>query len=493
MPGDCYIPRMKLIGIDLGTTYSLCSVFENGAPRLIADADGRVMTPSVVGVTADGEILVGQAAVDYRLKAASDCAWCFKRLMGTDRRSTLGGADFSAVDLSSLVLRKLADDAEAALGERPEAAVISVPAYFNDLQRKATRAAGEAAGLTVRRIINEPTAAALTYGFHDRDENRTVIVIDLGGGTFDVTVMEIFEGSLEIYSTAGESFLGGEDFTREVFDHAAVRSGLDPRSVWQASPLLAARLLTECEAAKRRLTDAESTEISVPDAEGVLTSSMLELTRDQLVSLTASILARLQRPIDKALRDVSLRPSDIDDIILVGGATRMPMVQEFLRRYFKREPLCQYDPDHVVALGAAVQTALIEDDRSVADLVMTDVCPFTLGIRIPPKFDNKDYDSGAYLPVIPRNTTIPVRKKKIIASVEPICESLDLDIDIYQGEHRQVERNIKLGELRVVGIPPATGTLELELAFGYDLNGELNVAAEVMATGERYSMTIRSQ
>jgi molecular chaperone HscC len=444
-------------------------------------------------VTQDGEVLVGRAAVEHRLKAASDCAWGFKRLMGTDRCSTLGGVDYSAIDLSSLVLGKLLDDAEAALGERPAAAVISVPAYFNDRQRKATRAAGEQAGLDVRRIINEPTAAALTYGFHDRDENRTVMVVDLGGGTFDVTVMEIFEGSLEIYSTAGESFLGGEDFTRAVFDDAAVRGGLDPRTAWQASPQLAARLLTECEAAKRELTNADATEISVPAADGSLTDATLALTREKMIELTAPTLARLQGPIDKALRDVSLRPSDIDDVILVGGATRMPMVQGFLRRYFKREPLCQYDPDQVVALGAAVQTALIEDDRSVADLVMTDVCPFTLGIRIPAKFDNKDYDSGAYLPVIPRNTTIPVRKKKIIASVEPIHESLDLDIDIFQGEHRQIDRNLKLGELRVAGIQPASGTLELELAFGYDINGELNVAAEVMATGERYSTTIRSQ
>lgn len=474
-----------LVGIDLGTTNSLVAVFLAGQPRLIPNVHGSFLTPSVVGVLDDGQVLVGDAARELRVTKPERCASTFKRLMGTDEKLRLGKFEFTAPELSSLVLKSLKQDAEAFLKAEVTEAVITVPAYFNDNQRKATKLAGELAGLKVRRIVNEPTAAALTYGFHDRGSDKKLIVIDLGGGTFDVTLMEIFEGTLEIVATAGESFLGGEDFTERLVAWVLNQSGEELELAELKQPLKVSRLRQECETAKRALLKEAETSIRVPNDNGEYPESPTThtLTRPMFAKLSERLMERLRKPIDKALRDGECDPDDIEDVILVGGATRMPVLVDFVRDYFQREPLCRFNPDEVVALGAAVQSALITDDSSVDDMVMTDVCPFTLGIAVSKEFGNQILD-GYFMPIIPRNTTIPVSREEIVSTLHP--NQREIAVRVFQGEARKVEGNLLLGELKVTDIPPGPKGTPICIRFTYDLNGILEVEAFPQAGGKRF-------
>ena len=477
------------VGIDLGTTNSLCAVFEDDRPRLIPNVHGEVLTPSVVGMLEDDQILVGAPAQELRVTQPQRCAWCFKRFMGTDRDVQLGSRSFSPAELSSLVLKSLKQDAEAKFGEPVTEAVITVPAYFNDHQRKATRLAGELAGLNVRRIVNEPTAAALTYGFHDRQAEKTFLVIDLGGGTFDVTVMEIFEGTLEIISTAGESFLGGEDFTDRMVAWVLQQEGLQLEVMELQQPLRVSRLRQACERAKRSLTTQPQGEIQLPDEHGrrIENGKTVTITREQFATLTGNLMARVVKPTERALRDANRGAADCSDVILVGGATRMPVVRSFVEEYFQVEPLCTIDPDEVVALGAAVQAALIEDNAAVDDMVMTDVCPFTLGVNIVKEFGSQIV-GGYYLPVIHRNTTIPVSKEEVVATVYD--NTTNMNISIYQGESRKTKDNLLLGELAVSGIPPGPKGQPVHIRFSYDLNGILDVEAFVPSSGKKFKTVL---
>lgn len=465
-----------IIGIDLGTTNSLCAVFEDGVPRLIPNSLGESLTPSVVGLTESGELLVGAAAKELRVTRPERCASCFKRFMGSNQNLTLARQTFTPVELSSLVLKSLVEDAKHHLGGEVTDAVITVPAYFNDNQRQATKQAGELAGLRVRRIVNEPTAAALTYGFHDRDAEKKILVIDLGGGTFDVTLMDVFEGTLEIVSTAGESFLGGEDFTDRLMASLLQKQGMQLEFAELREPLRVARLRQQCEDAKRQLTTADSVKIKMPDAAGQIAedATTVNVTRTAYSGLVGPLVDRLKQPVAKAIRDGRAAPHDIEDVILVGGATRMPVVQDFVREYFGKEPLCKFNPDEVVALGASVQAALIADDQAVEDLVMTDVCPFTLGIETVKEFVG-EMKEGYFTPIIHRNTTIPVSKEKVFSTVVP--NQREVKVVVYQGEHRRVEQNLKIGELAVTGIPPGPAGKTFFVRFTYDLNGILEVEA----------------
>lgn len=474
-----------ILGIDLGTTNSLCAVFNDGRPVLIPNPHGGVLTPSIVGILDDGRVLVGPAAAELRVTRPDRCAWCFKRIMGTDRKVELAGKKYSAPELSSLVLRSLKQDAEAHCGVPVSDAVITVPAYFNDNQRKATKLAGELAGLTVRRIINEPTAAALTYGFHDRQADKKLIVIDLGGGTFDVTVMEIFEGTLEIVSTAGESFLGGEDFTDRLVAHLLMRDGLHLETAELQQPARVARLRQECEQAKRTLFDSKEAAIRLPGAGGDLDHGRpaVTITRREFTDLVADLVKRMAGAIGKALRDADASPEEIDDVILVGGATRMGVVRAFVRKYFGADPICTYNPDEVVALGAAVQAALIADDRAVEDMVMTDVCPFTLGVEVAKEFGRRIMD-GYYQPVIHRNSTVPISREEVFSTLHE--NQREVTIGIYQGEARKVKENVLLGQLSVVGIPPGPKGTPIHVRFTYDINGILEVEAFVPDSGKKF-------
>ena len=477
------------IGIDLGTTNSLCAVFRDGRPELIPNVHGSLLTPSVVGMLDDGRMLVGLPAKELRVTRPDQCAWCFKRWMGTNRKIRLGDRDYSAPELSSLILKSLKDDAEAFLGETVTESVITVPAYFNDHQRKATKLAAELAGLKVRRIINEPTAAALTYGFHEREAAKRLMVIDLGGGTFDVTLMEIFEGGLEIISTAGESQLGGEDFTNRLVGTVLKQLGKEYETAELKTPLLFARLHEECERAKRQLFDEPQSRIRIPSDDGEINEKAVTVlvTREAFAKASKVLVDRLKGPIGKALRDANFAPGDIDDLILAGGATRMPVVVDFVREFLSAEPLAKFNPDEVVALGAAVQAALISDNAAVNDMVMTDVCPFTLGIETVKRF-GQHMDDGYFSPIIHRNTTIPVSKEQIFSTVA--TNQTEVTVSVYQGEARKVKENLKLGELSVKGIPAGPAGQSFLVRFTYDVNGLLEVEACIPETGRKFQTVL---
>ena len=478
-----------IVGIDLGTTNSLCAIFKDGKPQLVPNVHGEFLTPSVVGVMDDEQILVGSAAKELRVTHPQKCSSCFKRWMGTDEKVVLNGREFTPVELSSLVLKSLKQDAENHLRDNVNHAVITVPAYFNDNQRKATKRAGEMAGFRVARMINEPTAAALTYGFHDRQSEKNLLVIDLGGGTFDVTLMEIFEGTLEIISTAGESMLGGEDFTDRLVSAVLKKEGLQLETAELKYPLQVSRLREECDAAKKALADFEKAEIRMPNNDGAFDPSAkkLSINHENFAAICKPLMDRLRKPVERALRDGRTAPEEIDEVILVGGATRMPLVRSFAKEYFNREPHTKFDPDQVVALGASVQAALIDDDDAVDDLVMTDVCPFTLGVEIAKEFGGH-VASGFFSPIIHRNTTIPVSKEDTFYTMHP--GQTEVHLHVFQGEARKVEDNLELGMLSIKGFPVGPAGQAFRVRFTYDLNGILEVEAIIEETKKKFSLVL---
>ena len=471
-----------IIGIDLGTTNSLCAVFKEGKPILIPNSHGEFLTPSAVGLV-DDQIIIGAAARELKVAKPEQAALHFKRTMGTETDYKVGGKVFNAPELSALILKQLKEDAENFLKHEVKDAVITVPAYFNDHQRKATKLAGKIAGLNVRRIINEPTAAALVYGFHDQDADKKLMIIDLGGGTFDVTIMEIFEGSLEIVSTAGESFLGGEDFTFRMAAWTLQQAGMNFEMVEFRQPELMARMLKLCEEAKRDFADKQEVEIRIPDDKGELTEKSITMSREQFTEITAELMKRLEKPVIRSLRDSETLPDEIDEVILVGGATRMSLVNDFIKNLFKKDPCCEFNPDQVVALGAAVQAALIKDDKAVEDMVMTDVCPFTLGTEVTKVFGHQNQD-GYFLPVIHRNTVIPVSKEEIVYTMHD--NQRQLNIEVFQGEGRKVKDNVQLGQLKIDDLPTHPKGMPIHVRFSYDMNGILEVEVYIPENNKKY-------
>ncbi|MCL4127991.1 UNVERIFIED_CONTAM: hypothetical protein GTU68_063080 [Idotea baltica] len=463
------------VGIDLGTTNSLCAVFESGAPRLIPNSHGGVLTPSVVAVLKSGEILVGDAARELRLTDPDRTCSMFKRWMGQGRKVELGGKEFSAAQLSSLVLRSLVADVKADLGREPTNAVITVPAYFNEHQRRDTRLAGELAGLKVERVVNEPTAAALSHGYHNSSGISNLLVFDLGGGTFDVTVMEVFEDTLEILSSAGESHLGGEDFTDKILSWAIGEMGLVFEHAEVQQPFLVSRLRSEAERAKRLFGTEDRATLRIPDEQGDIANAgkTLELGAAHFEELCEPLIARLRKPVDRAMRGAGLSWDQIDDVLMVGGATRMPIVRRFVTDLLGRAPKAQVDPDLVVAYGAAVQVALIADNKAVGDL----------GIEVTKDLGRREVE-GYYLPIIHRNTTIPVSCEEVVYTRRP--NQTNVTVAIFQGEARRVGDNIKLGELDVSGIPPGPAGQEIAVRFTYDLNGLVEVEAYLPSTGAKF-------
>ena len=466
------------IGIDLGTTHSLVSIFRDGKPVLLPNAHGDLLTPSVVGVLPNGEIVVGQTAKELRVTDPDSCAWCFKRHMGQERRIKLGQKEFAPHELSSLVLRSLKSDASTVLGVEVTDAVITVPAYFNDHARQATRLAGEMAGLNVRRMINEPTAAALVHGYHERDDEKNLLVIDLGGGTFDVTVMEVFEGTLEIRASAGESMLGGEDFTDRIVSKVLASENAQLEVAELNDALRVARLRSECETAKRKLSTEDEVYIRVPDTDGRFGEKPKRFRMDakSFSKLCDPLMQRIAGPIARALRDAAMEPSEIDEVILVGGATRMTVLKNFVEDYFGKPAVARHNPDEIVALGACIQAALIGEDSAVDDMVMTDVCPFTLGVEVVKELGGQIRD-GFFSPVLHRNSTIPISKEEVYGTVTPNQDSVK--VKIYQGDARKVSDNVFLGELEVSRMPPGPAGSPFYIRFSYDVSGVLEVEAYV--------------
>jgi molecular chaperone HscC len=464
-----------IIGIDLGTTNSLVSVFRDGASEIIPNALGEALTPSVVGMDESGELLVGRTARERLVTHPELTVGSFKRYMGTSRQLALGKLSFRPEELSALVLKSLKADAEAFLGEPVDEAIVTVPAYFSDPQRKATRLAGELAGLKVERLLNEPTAAALAYGLQERGNDHTFLVFDLGGGTFDVSLLELFDDVMEVRASAGDNFLGGDDFIRRIMDgfvHAYEKPEL------LDDPSLAGLLYSASKRAMHDLTLKSRTTVSMPFEGKPL---QWEIDHAIFQELSEPLLKKLRDPMERALRDAKLKASDLDDVVLVGGASRIRIVREMVARLVGRIPSSHIDPDRIIAIGAGVQAGLKARDAVLRDVVMTDVCPFTLGTAVNRKRSKGEgYTSGHYLPILERNCTVPVSR------VERLFTTYDnqrmLHFDVYQGESRVAADNIRLGELEIPIPPKPAGEVSVDVRFTYDINGLLEVETTVLGT-----------
>ena len=473
-----------IVGIDLGTTNSLVAWLSPEGPQLIPNALGEFLTPSAVGIDNDGKLLVGRAAKELQVVAPDRCATVFKRLMGTDRKVTIADREFRAEELSSMVLKSLKEDAAEFLKQPIEEAVITVPAYFSELQRQATIHAGELAGFRVRRIINEPTAAAIAYGLHELKQERVALVFDLGGGTFDVSILDQFESTLEIRSSAGEIFLGGEDFTRSLANQILISRQMNFEHAELRHPLMLSRLLHECEMAKRKLSTSDTTTVRFPTIEGEINEAceQVSVSAGQLNEWTSSLMAKTRLPLQRALADAGLTRHQIDEIIIVGGATRMPQILTLLREMFGKEPRATLDPDLVVAMGAAIQGGLVHLNKAVTDMVVTDVAPFTLGVEIARDIAGS-VKGGYFFPVISRNTTIPVSRVEQFSTID--ANQTSVTVRLYQGEGRRTEDNLFLGEFALKGIPRGPAGQQVDIRFTYDLNGILEVEAVASASGTK--------
>jgi molecular chaperone HscC len=464
------------IGIDLGTTNSLVSVWQDGRSVLIPNSLGSFLTPSVVSVDQDGSFLVGQAAKERLQTHPSQTVASFKRYMGTRWVARLGSHAFRAEDLSALVLQSLKADVRAYLGESVPNAVITVPAYFSDVQRQATRAAGQIAGFANVTLLNEPTAAALAYGLHQNEDAVQFLVFDLGGGTFDVSVLEMFEGVMEVKATAGDNRLGGDDIDAALVDLFVEKTGFPLET--DTGLLQIPRLKAVAELAKRQLSQADTYEMRLPLGDKAYG---LDLTPAMLEAAAQSLLQRLRDPVERALRDASIHPRNLNAIVLAGGSTRMPLVRQLVTKMFGRFPETALNPDEVVAMGAAVQAGLKMKDVALAERVMTDVCPYTLGIATSKQLSNGQYVSGFMAPVLDRNTPIPTSKVQRFSPLQ--AEQHEIAIHVYQGESRKVEENVKLGEF-MLPIPKAPlGEVSADVRFTYDVNGLLEVQATPLRLG----------
>ncbi len=473
-----------ILGIDLGTTNSACAVWEDDKARIIPNAHGDLLTPSVVAVDDDGSILVGKAAKQRLVTHPKSTVAYFKRFMGVDHQVQIGRRKkFSATELSAMVLRTLKADAEAELGHRIKHAVISVPAYFNDAQRQATRDAGELAGLTVNRLINEPTAAALAHGLNDEQEQR-FIVLDLGGGTFDVSILEYYENILEVHATAGDSALGGEDFNDNL-----LRAFLEEIGVEEASldPETRQQLYTRVETVKRQVSKNKEVVLSF-DLDG--TTHEWPISQKTFTEATAKLLMRIRSPMERALRDAGLDPKEIHDVVLVGGATRMSVFRSMVSKLFGRIPRTDTDPDLTVVMGAALQGALVARNESLEDVVLTDVCSFSMGIAIVSDTDPKNR-SEVFAPIIDRNNVVPVSRVEPFYTVAN--DQTAIDVRIYQGESRRPQNNLYLGNVHVAVPKGPAGKESIQVRFSYDVNGLLEVEVTVDSTGQKYSKLIENR
>ncbi|WP_045739028.1 molecular chaperone HscC [Xanthomonas sp. MUS 060] len=472
-----------IVGIDLGTTHSLIGVHDADGGRLFANPHGSLLTPSVVSIDDDGSLLVGQPARERLVTHPGHTVAAFKRWMGSPRETKLGQRSFRPEELSALILRSLIADAEATLNNKIEEAVISVPAYFSDAQRKATRVAGELAGIRVERLINEPTAAALAYGLQERGREGRVLVLDLGGGTFDVSLLEMFDGVVEVHASAGDNFLGGEDFLQILIDGFCADHRLD---VVKLAPGDIAQLRRRIEQLKRELSTQPQGAMSLSIAGQAYN---WEIDESRFTQLAEPLLQRMRVPIERALRDAKLRPSELDDIVLVGGAVRMPMISRLATRMLGRLPLRHVNPDHAIAMGAVVAAGLKSRDESLREVVLTDVCPYTLGTQVTRRGNDGQLRPGYFHPIIPRNSVVPVSRED---RFHPIHEQqTQLIIDVYQGENPMVDRNIKLGELRIVLDPKRPRNEQSVLArFTYDVDGLLQIEVIEDATGKRHELIL---
>ncbi|HEX9061039.1 MAG TPA: molecular chaperone HscC [Clostridia bacterium] len=473
---------MTTIGIDLGTTNSLVAYWADNSPVIIPNVLGSNLTPSVVSVDENGEIYVGQIAKERIITHPHLTVSAFKRFMGTEKVFHLGNYSFTPEELSSFVIRSLKSDAEAFLNQEIKEAIISVPAYFNDSQRKATKRAAELAGLKVERLISEPTAAAISYGLHQEESDTKFLIFDLGGGTFDVSILELFEGVMEVKSIAGDNFLGGEDFKDALVSYFLDQNNID---LAMLDFKIRSSINKQAEICKCELSKNNSAKMSINYGDKAIEAS---IDREKYEKLVNPLLLRLRKPIERALNDASLSPSDLDAVILIGGATRMPVVRSVVSRMFGRLPFSNINPDEAVALGAAIQAALKERNKALDEIILTDVCPYTLGTNVAERMENDKFESGYFLPIIERNTPIPVSRVERLYTIAN--NQSKINIQIYQGESRRVENNIKLGELNIKVPPAPAGDQSIDIRYTYDINGILEVEVTTVKTGQKERMVI---
>ena len=474
----------KIIGIDLGTTNSCVAVMEGGQPTVIANTEGARTTPSIVAFAKNGDRLVGEAAKRQAVTNADKTIMSIKRDMGTDRGRTIDGKKYSPQQISAMILQKLKADAEGYLGEKVTEAVITVPAYFNDAQRQATKDAGKIAGLDVKRIINEPTAAALAYGL-DNEKEQKIMVYDLGGGTFDVSVIEIGDGVIEVLATAGDNRLGGDDFDQKIVDYILSefknQEGID----LSGDKMALQRIKEVAEKAKKELSSATSTEINLPYLTATADGPKhyeATLTRAKFNELTADLVERTAGPVQRALSDAGIKSSELGKVLLVGGSTRIPAVQDKVKQLTGQEPSKSLNPDECVALGASIQGGKLAGDAGAGEILLLDVTPLSLAIETM---------GGVATKLIERNTTIPVKKSQVFSTAED--NQTAVDIHVTQGERQFARDNKTLGQFRLDGIPPARrGMPKIEVTFDIDANGIVNVSAKDLGTGREQHITITS-
>jgi len=473
----------KIIGIDLGTTNSCVSVLEGGEAVVIPNAEGNRTTPSIVAFTKAGERLVGETAKRQAITNPDRTIISIKREMGTDLKVSIDEKNYSPQEISAMILQKLKADAESYLGETVTEAVITVPAYFTDAQRQATKDAGKIAGLDVKRIINEPTAASLSYGLDKTDQQQKIMVFDLGGGTFDVSILEIGDGVFEVLATNGNNHLGGDDFDKLVMDFLAEsfksEHGVDLRN----DKMALQRLKEAAEKAKKELSSTQTTNVNLPfitaTADGPLHLNV-DVTRSKFEQLAKGLVEKTMEPTKKALKDAGLSPSDIDQVILVGGSTRIPAVQEAVKKFTNKDPHKGVNPDECVALGAAIQGGVLSGD--VKDVLLLDVTPLSLGIETL---------GGVFTKLIERNTTIPTKKSQVFSTAAD--NQTAVDIHVLQGERQMATDNTTMGRFQLDGIPPARrGVPQVEVTFDIDANGIVNVSAKDLGTGKEQHITITS-
>ncbi len=472
-----------IVGIDLGTTNSLVAYFSPEGPKIIPNRLGKHLTPSVVSVDEDGNVYVGETAKERMSLYPDSVASTFKRSMGSDREYVLSGKRYRAEELSSLVLRALKEDAETFLGESVTEAVISVPAYFDDQRRKATKRAGELAGLVVERIISEPTAAAIAHGLYDQEGNCRFLVFDLGGGTFDVSILELFENILEVRAVAGDNYLGGEDFTRVLEKLFLKDQKLDKQDMTLKEQ---ARLYRSAEKAKCDFKDESEVIFSFvykeEERKSVITKRAYEEACEELFT-------RIREPVKRSLSDAGLSLKDIDKVVLVGGATRLSIVKEFLIKLFRKFPDTSTNPDEAVALGAAIEGAMKERHADVKEVILTDVCSFTLGTEVVVEYEDGRVEDGHFCPIIERNTVIPVSHTERLYTVRDNQEQVR--VRVLQGESRFARNNLYLGELNIKVPKAPKGQEAIDVTYTYDINSLLEVQVEVVSTGEKQKMIIK--
>lgn len=474
-----------IVGIDLGTTNSLIAYFTGEGPKIIPNRLGKNLTPSVVSVDEENQIYVGETAAERMALYPDTVAAAFKRSMGSSREYKLGKRTFTPEELSSFILRSLKEDAEAYLGEEVTEAVISVPAYFDNERRKATKRAGELAGFKVERIISEPTAAAIAYGLYERKRNTRFLVFDLGGGTFDVSILELYQNILEVRAVAGDNYLGGEDFTdvmERIFlrDHGLEEEKLDRRTL--------VNIHSQAEKAKLRLSDSRETEMSCKVDGEVLTT---KVEYSQYERECENLLARIRKPVQRSLSDAHIKLSDIDVIVLVGGATKFQIVRDFIIKLFKKFPDTSVNPDEAVALGAAIQAAMKERNEAVKEVILTDVCSFTLGTEVVVERGRGNFESGHFCPIIDRNTVIPASRTERFYTVHD--DQTKITVNVLQGESRYAANNLLLGEMTISVPKNKAGAEAVDVTYTYDINSILEVEVLVLPTGEKKKQIIKGK